>query len=305
MTIAAGLVATDGILLCADTLYTDGQTKDYRDKIFSWTGKGAAACFAIAGNATIARMVVDECCDALSGYRGRTLSISNILTIARPIVKNAYEQYVDTRPSDERQAADFWLLIAASAATQGFRLYSSMRSAIARVDTFECIGVGRQVGRYIIEPSYRGDMTVDGAAVLAIHALAAAKERVDGVDGKSQFLAVKDGFVSPVVPQNVDSWEMYVLQFRTAASRLLLTLGDGSVDEQAFNEGLEEFCKEARSIRAFWRGDPWQYMVDKFHAFIKKKAETEPAGQPDSQSTKADLSHLLPSPGSRGASGEP
>src|SRR5580704_4830730 len=90
------MVTAEGILLFADTLYTDGQTKDYRDKIFMWAGESAAVGFAVAGHATIARMVVDECRDALSVIDTRSLSIAKILRAIRPIVKGVYEQYVDT-----------------------------------------------------------------------------------------------------------------------------------------------------------------------------------------------------------------
>jgi 20S proteasome alpha/beta subunit len=283
MTIAAGFVVKDGILLCADTLYTDGQTKDYRDKIFPWIGKDSAVCFAIAGNATIARMVVDDCRDALDESGTKKLSIKQALAIVRPIVKNAYEQYVDTRPVDERSAADFWLLIAASAASGGFRLYSSVRSSVARVDTFECIGAGRQIGRYIIDPIYQNDMSIAQAAVLGIHAMAAAKERVDGVAGKSQFLSIRDGFVSTVVPQRIDSWEQYALDFRTAAERLLLSIGD-DLNDQEFEESLGRFSEQARSIRAFWKGNPLEYMAKKFQQYLSERANPQ-----DPQSTTADL----------------
>jgi len=49
MTIAAGFVAADGMLLCADRLLTDGYTKQYSDKILTWSGYGITACFAAAG----------------------------------------------------------------------------------------------------------------------------------------------------------------------------------------------------------------------------------------------------------------
>src|ERR1035438_7824321 len=66
MTIAAGFVVRDGILLCADTLYTDGYTKEYRDKIFPWPKKGAAVCFALAGSAHVGGHAIRQCQAALS-----------------------------------------------------------------------------------------------------------------------------------------------------------------------------------------------------------------------------------------------
>lgn len=111
MTIAAGLVLGDGILLCADTLYTDSYVKEYRDKIFSWAGKYAAVGFAVAGNSDIARMVVDDCRSAMSAVTATELTTGRILRMIRPIVKRIYESYVDPRPYEERDSARFQLLV--------------------------------------------------------------------------------------------------------------------------------------------------------------------------------------------------
>src|SRR5687768_1633241 len=65
MTLVAGFVLSEGILLCADTLYSDGTTKAYKDKLFGWFGKYTNVCFAISGSDVVARMVVEECMAAL------------------------------------------------------------------------------------------------------------------------------------------------------------------------------------------------------------------------------------------------
>src|SRR5437867_13255703 len=75
VTIAAGFLGNDGLLLCADTLYTDGYTKEYREKIFSWTRKNAAVCFALAGSDAVGRMTVEHCQWALEDSKRKTLSV--------------------------------------------------------------------------------------------------------------------------------------------------------------------------------------------------------------------------------------
>lgn len=264
MTIAAGFVASDGIVLCADTLYTDGQTKEYRDKIFSWEGLRTFVGFAVAGHATIGRMVVDDCRDALDGLRRKGLSMSSILATIRPIIKRTYEQYVDTRPLEERAASDFWLLIAISTQAEKFRLYSSVRASLSRIDTFECVGIGRQLGRYIIDPTYHQGMTVDEVALLGVHALASAKERVDGVGGRSQFVAVKDGFVSPIAPHNFDDADDYILEYRGMTARLLLDIANKDLTEDGFGLQLALFGRKVHDMRKAWNfeAEPWRMLLD-------------------------------------------
>lgn len=294
MTMAAGMVAADGILLFADTLYTDGMTKDYRDKIFTWEADCAAACFAIAGNAAIARMSVDECCDGLASAT-ETPTIQEMLAVIRPILKRVYEEYVDTRPAEERVYADFWLVIALSTSSEGSRLYSSVRTAIASVDYFECIGSGRQLGRYVIEPAYHPDITVAEAETLAINALAAAKERVDGVDGRSQFILVKDGGASRLEAKNGALWEKCAIDFRQASTRLFLDLCNSSLGDDAFSESLAEFCKESQSIRRFWNGSALDFIANKFNDYMKTGRVPSRVAQPDPAPTTGDPSHSLPS----------
>src|SRR3954447_16882605 len=78
MTIAAGFVASDGVLLCADTLYSDGYTKEYHDKVFTWTGNRLALVLAMWGHAANGRMAVDESIEAASKIK-KGASISAIV----------------------------------------------------------------------------------------------------------------------------------------------------------------------------------------------------------------------------------
>ena len=200
MTIACGFVARDGILLCADTLYTDSFTKEYREKIFPWAGKGAAVCFAVAGDDAIARMAVEDCRLALSESPLRQMSIPNVIRIIRKEIKGIQREYVDAAPYEERAAKRFYLLIgAASNSDESPKLFATSDAAIKPVDGFQCIGSGQHLGQYIIEPMYNPTLAISEAAILAIHTLAATKQRVDGVGGRSQFVALHGVQISPVV----------------------------------------------------------------------------------------------------------
>jgi 20S proteasome alpha/beta subunit len=161
MTIACGFVVRDGILLCADTLYTDGFTKEYRDKLFPWARKGAAVCFALAGHDAIARMAVEDCQSALSNSKLRRLSIADVIRTIRPVIKEVQREYVDTAPYEERAVKTFSLLIGvASNSDESPKLFATSDAAIKPVDGFQCIGAGQHLGRYIIEPMYNPTLAI-------------------------------------------------------------------------------------------------------------------------------------------------
>ena len=50
MTVAAGLLCKEGVLLCADTLQLDWETKSQECKIHSFDFPGGKVAFAYAGN---------------------------------------------------------------------------------------------------------------------------------------------------------------------------------------------------------------------------------------------------------------
>jgi 20S proteasome alpha/beta subunit len=290
MTIAAGFVATDGILLCADTLYTDGVTKFHGEKIFPWAKNGAVVCFAVSGSATIAKMAVDDCKAALNQLNSEQCSPSGIFDTIRIVVKYVQEQYVDSRPIEDRENSRFYMLVAIHAQSEPARLYSSSDAAMAPVNTYDCIGAGRQLGLYIIEPSYAREMTVDELTILASHALAAAKERVDGVGGRSQFWTIRDGTVSEVEPYDYDRAETQVLEYRQKAASLLSWIGDKNLTDKDFKGKLDWFTEEALALRATWKGGaaPWEYLTQRL-------ARYRQAGQQDPQSTTTEPSLQPPS----------
>ena len=261
MTIACGFVVRDGILLCADTLYTDGFTKEYRDKLFPWARKGAAVCFALAGHDAIARMAVEDCQSALSNSKLRRLSIADVIRTIRPVIKEVQREYVDTAPYEERAVKTFSLLIGvASNSDESPKLFATSDAAIKPVDGFQCIGAGQHLGRYIIEPMYNPTLAISEAAILAIHTLAATKQRVDGVGGRSQFVVLRGTQISPVVGHDVNYAEPLVLEYQKHVANLLLAIGNGELSTMEFRERLNKFTIYAEQIRKIWldQAAPWR-----------------------------------------------
>jgi 20S proteasome alpha/beta subunit len=289
MTIAAGFVASDGILLCADTLYTDGYTKQYGEKIFTWRGNGISVCFALAGNATMAKMAVDFCTEALSALDPGRRYFADAFDAIRSVIKYTQHEYVDKVPLEERERSRFWLLITIHTEDAGLRMYSTNDAAISPVHDYECIGAGRQIGMYIIEPSYWRFMTVSQMSVLAIHALTAAKERVDGVGGRIDFIAIRGSVISPIMEHDIETSEKCILKYRTKCAEILLDIGNGQLGDLEFSQRLESFIEDARFIRAQWKGGSalWKNLKE----WIDKTTES---GKSDPQSTTADPSPLPP-----------
>jgi hypothetical protein len=221
--------------------------------------------FALAGGDAIGRMAVDYCRDALADLKAKRLSSADILGELRPIIKYVHEQYVDSKLPEDRRDAKFNLFIAIATASEDPRLYSTTDAAVTRVDAFGCLGNGMHLGRYLIEPVFERQMTINQAAILAIQALAAAKERVDGVGGRSQFLVIRDKQVSPVVAHDVNLSEPLILDYEKRTADLLLAIADSGLKDEEFDVRLRRFGHRIKDIRDSWRNqaEPWVDLMAK------------------------------------------
>jgi len=260
MTMAAGFVCSDGVLLCADTLYTDGYTKEYREKIFNVPVSGGEFAIALSGHADNARMAFDKAKAVLQSGNRKTDSIRSIVDVATESVIDVQRCFVDSRPHDEQEMAAFSLLIAAAARNQGAKLFvTEGRSGVAEIDTFACRGIARHLGQFIIAAGYSSEITVDQAAILGIHALTAAKEHVDGCGGPSQFYAIKNGIASPVVGHDVRLSEGMVQRYNAAMASTLLSIGDAELTEEVFERELARFDSFATKLRREWIAEGTHY----------------------------------------------
>lgn len=258
MTIAAGFVVRDGVLLCSDTLYSSGQIREYRDKLFQWTGKRAAVAFAIAGNAANAWDAVEACQDALSATRRKALDSASIVRIVKPVIIDAYARHVDSRKKEHRDNAWFSILLAVATASDVPKLFESAPTALTAVPQFTCTGNGYDVGRHIIGLAYRPTMTIDEVSMLAILALGATKEIINGIGGQSQFLAMRRDSLSPVVPHDVNGSEPLALQYQREAIALFLTFGQ-QLSPENLRKRVDVFSSRAMELGARWQEDaaPW------------------------------------------------
>jgi 20S proteasome alpha/beta subunit len=237
MTIAAGFVCNDGILLCADTEYSGG-SKVYKEKIFSRHFDGGTAVFVIAGHESHAKMVIRDC-EYEFADASMKRSLKNVERIFREALKPIYESYV-TQAADP-WTADFSVLMAVRLHGCVPALFVSTSESVDVVDTFVCRGTGNYPGEYIISRAYDPFISIRIASVIALQALSAAKKHSTGVGGPSQFIVLTPGQISDVVSQDFDVAEEQIRLFENEVGQLLLTFGNGAVDESGFQKALVSF----------------------------------------------------------------
>lgn len=250
----------------------------------------------------MAKMAVEYCAEALGGL-DEVASFAQAYATIREKVKYVQQEYVDKSPIEDRDRARFWLLIAICTKSGGSQLLSTQDAAISHVGTYDCIGIGRALGLYVIEPAYKHGMALKELSVLALHALVACKERVDGVGGPLQFLAIRDGKASHILDyKDIENYEKVVLEFRQKCNGLLLGIGNKEMSDEDFERRFTSFRDEMLWLRASWKGgkSPWDHLT----AWIDRQISLSQSMQPNPQLTTADPSLPPASPESREASDE-
>ena len=259
MTIAAGFVARDGILLCTDSLYSGGVNIMGR-KIFTHKYDFGVVSFALAGHEPFAKKAITDSDELIKENPSFCSDVAGFRRLIEQAVKNVQEQYVDTRPSDERGRHAFELLIVIATREGGAHLFSSSGMVLTQVETFECFGSGAYVGHHIIQTAYRPRMKLEEVATIAIHAKAAAKRYVEGVGGPTQFECVKhDGTtdtLSRFFPYDLASFvDAEITIYQEQAAHLLLALTNSEVDDEELQRRVEAFVRSAKETRANWQRD--------------------------------------------------
>ena len=130
MTMIAGFRVQDGILLCSDTEWSGGTVKLYDSKIFTHPFQGGLVSFAVAGNEGNAKMVIQDCQDALVFGRSRPYTPKELKRILREAVRSIQEKYVENKSGEEKDKADFQLIISLRLKSEGMLLLSSIGPAV-------------------------------------------------------------------------------------------------------------------------------------------------------------------------------
>jgi hypothetical protein len=277
MTIAAGFVYRDGILLCADTELT-GWITLHEAKISQFSCSAGNVGIAYSGNSGFAASTIQKCKRKLGA-----VAAVDFIGELETIIDKEYRRTVLSHPS---QATDtslpYKLLIAVTSNSGDAALYVTDQTAMHQISTYECIGVGEVLAHYLVRPTFSPDIGERQMLSLATFMLACVKGYVSGCGGMSQFLGLrKDGTVGhffagagPGVDlrTNTDWLERHSKGFDPFARRILFDIPNPDINDADFDGNLEIFCNEMRRQRKDWREK--SYVHESFADLLAGKPKT-------------------------------
>lgn len=262
MTIAAGLLCQDGVLICADTEHTGWASKTHQIKIgdFELPATGAKICFALAGATAPAWSAIEKCRKALLDD-----STGDLPSRIEAILDSEYRRNVATLPS--YSDFDYQLLVGLwEPGSHAVKLYSTTATTFVPVREFACIGIGGELASFIIRPAFVG-LTLRQALPLSIYTLACVKDAIAGCGGMSIYHLIRnDGSVGTISSGHLGTTvnvEQYSKTFDFMTRRLLLLLADTDMDENTFRGNLDSlFIGPLVQKRREWVKAHRKYLAD-------------------------------------------
>lgn len=196
MTIAAGFVCSDGIILAADTQETIvGYTKNSTEKIRIWGDQGLGIAITGAGDTDLIETIGPEIERALYvDYAPKEVRFpEDVKAIIQNTMADSFTKYIRpyaSFPKDDRPWCELLVAVSVKNEVNEYECLFKVAGTTAREVTFgaECIGSGLILAKSLIERFYNSFMSMDEALLAACYIMHQTKKWVDGCGGNTDLL---------------------------------------------------------------------------------------------------------------------
>lgn len=269
MTIAAGFVCMDGIVLCADTQESiPGYTKHSTDKIDRWEDENLTFAITGSGDSEIIQTVAQHIIEA--GRREYTPNNYLYGDRAKTLIEEAFLKFFKKHllpyPQNERPFVE--LLIAIQCHHNRYLLKAS-GTTVRNLDPgispgADCIGSGVMLGHSLIEKLYNPFIDLDDLIIVACYIVFQAKKWVDGCGGNTDLLVLTDKLRTGMSSNEIEALEKLFGQYDQACGHLLTAIANPNISNAnagtAFKlnrndlmEGRETLAKSAPTVLEFFK----------------------------------------------------
>lgn len=251
MTIAAGFICSDGLLLCADSQQSDETTKYQREKIFAF--EDCLICTG-SGDSAFIKMTFDKLCDEFKS--AKPTNRADARDISERTVTAVHEEHIYKfhQPGDSRRPY-LQLILGARCQDGELALVKTVDDAAYLGGEYEATGLGQYLFEYWARLFYRNNLSMDVMLYIALFILREVKRNADGCGGYSRVLRMPKDAKYPQKFTWYDENEIFA-GFPETMVRILSVLTDPSVPDQWIDERLEGFCKHLRLIREHAKQPP-------------------------------------------------
>lgn len=262
MTIAVGFRCVDGVVLAADSLYTEGVAKLYGQKIFPIASNGRyAVTIAGAGGVPSLKGIVREIEKRLSkGIGSKATDFPRIRSIVEGALGFYYPKHIDSAPMDKQEDLGVQLLVGMWVSGNGTRLFETCRTSAFEIDDHRCVGIGSHLVEYLKDvffpPGTRPSVRM--AEPLAAYIVGQAKRYVQFCGGRTFVRALlDDGTDERVWSDEIRDSKEYYEEFFTSLGQIRglfeVAPSPQNIDLAPFAEILKQRIIEFRAKQQGYR----------------------------------------------------
>lgn len=249
MTIALGMVASDGIVLAADSQETDGYFKDFALKINSamthtsiYSNVKSALAITGAGPAVHLDAISDEIIKQF--HANQDTEIATFESHLKTAVAEFYKEHVVAiAPQIDRE---FRVIVGVQIEGR-FSLWTSEATVVKKVIGLEAVGTGSPFAKMALSARYYGEPDIAVTALLSILAVNRAKE-YDQYCGKStSVICLKDNLAYSIPWYLVAEAEKLFMRYSgIEGSAFQYAIGRESGDEEQRPNKISLWLQELR-----------------------------------------------------------
>lgn len=247
MTYIAAFHCKDGIVMCADTLETVGEYKNYVEKIEVIQDRSFPLAIGGAGVDDIIKPFTQEVIERAKATKPKTKQ--EIRELIKASIKEVYEKDVPVLVIKKQHLTPQFIIAAKPTEEEpcifvviGRRIYGETRKAI--------IGYPTPYNKALLDRLYRNDLPIQQAVMLAIYLTSQSKKFDGGVDGDTQIVIVRDNGAWIDDPPYIKQSEVFIGQFLQLIDELFLNCVDSSIPpDSVFPQKLEEFGTKVKKLR--------------------------------------------------------
>lgn len=253
MTIALGMLHSEGVLICADTLVSGATLGGYQSKIQAYKLFDGDAIFAFAGNVGLAESAIQQC-EGILKSRKKKRGRDELANAVRGVLAQEYKTHIANNSFVGSQY-DYSFIVAVRSEIDGIEIYSSQLSALVRSRTgFESIGAGHDAAEMLIRAGYKPDASRKKAWNDAAYAIATIRRLMPGCVGGEPILMnlERDGGISVSGYNEAQLLASYGGLY-DVESRALLETFLNTEDDAAFATQLGRFTQAIPHWRDQWK----------------------------------------------------
>lgn len=243
MTIAAGVLCSDGIVVCADSEETDYVAKYERQKIRSFENRLLVAG---SGHSNYFGMTFNKICDR---FKERPSDSSRARFEVEQVVSLVHENHIFKwwKP-DDPQRPYLHLVVAARCMNGELALVSSSDTAVRLHDDYVSVGEGKYLFEYWAKLFFATPRTTREASYISLFLLREVKDNVAGCGGTSHVVTLPMDS-NQYTPGKVFNEDLIWAGFPATAVDALLASIAPDVQDSVAEQVITRFADAVRGMR--------------------------------------------------------